>query len=112
MTDLAYHLVPEPWFLSQPPDKPYLPEPFDADGFVHLTHGEDEVLAVGNTFYTADSRPYLLLTINLARITAEVRYDDPDRRFPHVYGPLDRRAIVAIRQIERSPSGGFLAIVG
>ncbi len=80
----AYHLVPEPWFRTQPEDTGYLPEPFDTDGFVHLTHGQDDVITVGNMFYRNDPRPYLLLTIDLASITSVVRYDDDSSRFPHV----------------------------
>jgi uncharacterized protein (DUF952 family) len=106
----AYHLVPEPWYRSQPEDRPYLPEPFDADGFVHLTHGLDDVLAVGNMFYRDDPRPYLLLTIDLGQITSDVRHDDDSQRYPHVYGPLDRAAIVAIQTIERDSDGSFTGV--
>ncbi|HQX63126.1 MAG TPA: DUF952 domain-containing protein [Thermomicrobiales bacterium] len=112
MTNLAYHLVAENWYKRQPADKPYLPQAYPLDGFVHLTHGEHEVVEVGNRYYTGDSRPYLLLTIDLDQVTSEVRYDDPDRRYPHVYGPIDREAILAVREVYRGPMGLFLAIVG
>jgi uncharacterized protein (DUF952 family) len=108
--DSAYHLVPEPWYQSQPEDRPYLPEPFDADGFVHLTHGLDDVLSAGNMFYRDDPRPYLLLTIDLDQITSDVRYDDDSRRYPHVYGPLDRAAIVAMQTVERDIDGSFTGV--
>jgi uncharacterized protein (DUF952 family) len=107
---IAYHLVPEPWYRSQPEDRPYLPEPFDADGFVHLTHALDDVLAVGNMFYRDDARPHLLLTIDLDQITSDVRYDDDSQRYPHVYGPLDRVAIIAIRTVERDGDGSFTGL--
>lgn len=103
----AYHLVPESWYQAQPRERGYLPEPFESDGFVHLTHGLDDVLAVGNMFYRADPRPYLLLTIDLERITSEVRYDDDSGRYPHVYGALDRAAIVVIQCVKRQPDGSF-----
>jgi len=106
----AYHLVPETWFRAQPEERGYLPEPFEADGFVHLTHGLEDVLTVGNAFYRHDPRPYLLLTIDLGRITSEVRYDDDSGRFPHVYGPLDREAIIAIQCVERNPEGALTGV--
>jgi uncharacterized protein (DUF952 family) len=106
----AYHLVPESWYRSQPDERSYLPEPFEADGFVHLTHGLDDVLSVGNIFYRDDARPYLLLTIDLEQITSEVRYDDDSGRYPHVYGPLDRAAIVAIQRVERNGDGDFTGV--
>jgi len=107
----AYHLVPEDWYRGQPEDRGYLPEPFEADGFVHLTHGLDDVLIVGNMFYRGDDRPYLLLTIDLDQITAEVRYDDNSGRFPHVYGPLDREAIVEVQRVKRDSGGSFTGVV-
>ena len=106
----AYHLVPEPWYRAQPENLGYLPEPFEADGFVHLTHRLDDVLAVGNSFYRNDARPYLLLTIDLDQITSEVRHDDDSGRYPHVYGPLDRPAIVGIQRVERADDGSFTGV--
>lgn len=108
----AYHLAPEPWYRAQPSDVAYLPEAFAADGFVHLTHGLDEVLAAGDRYYLADARPYLLLTVELDRLAADtrVRYDDPERRFPHVYGPLDRAAIVRVERVTRDADGRFTGV--
>ena len=45
----------------------------------------------------------------LNRLRVPWRYDG-DERFPHVYGPLDRRAITEVRTIERDASGAFLPI--
>lgn len=112
MANLAFHLVSENWYHRQPTSEPYLPQAYPLDGFVHLTHGEHEVMEVGNNFYMNDPRPYLLLTIDLDRVTSEVRYDDPERRYPHVYGPIDREAITEVREVYRAPIGLFLAIVG
>jgi uncharacterized protein (DUF952 family) len=106
----AYHLVPEPWYRAQPADEAYLPEPFAQDGFVHLTHGVEPVLAAGNRYYRADARDYLLLIVDLEQITSDIRYEDPDRQFPHVYGPLDRAAIVAVQQVARADDGTFTGI--
>jgi uncharacterized protein (DUF952 family) len=106
----AYHLTPAPWFRAQLPDAPYLPEAFAADGFIHLTHGLEAVLAAGNRYYTADPRPYLLLTVDLARVAAPVRYDDAQRQFPHLYGPLERAAIVAVQRVTRDAAGRFVGV--
>jgi uncharacterized protein (DUF952 family) len=107
----AYHLVAEPWFNSQPADRAYLPEAFHADGFVHLTHGLAAVLDAGNRYYTADQRPYLLLTIDLDQLSVPVRYDDPQRQFPHVYGALDRAAIVRVQRVRRDAAGRFVGVL-
>jgi uncharacterized protein (DUF952 family) len=107
----AYHLVAAEWFCAQAVDRDYLPEAFGQEGFIHLTHGIEQVLAAGNRYYRADPRRYLLLTVDLDAVTAPVRYEptDPERTFPHIYGPLPRRAITAIQEVERDSDGAFLS---
>src|SRR6476620_2615217 len=111
LMNTTYHLTPEAWFRAQSPDSPYLPEAYAADGYVHLTHGLDAVLAAGNRYYTADPRPYLLLTVEPDQLSADVRYDDPARQFPHVYGPLELAAITCVERIERDGAGRFVGVV-
>jgi uncharacterized protein (DUF952 family) len=108
--DAAYHLVAESWYRAQPVDAAYVPEGFKREELVHLTHGLDEVIATGNRYYHADPRPYLLLTVDLNRLSSPVRYDDPDRRYPHVHGPLDCSAIIAVHIVERDSAGRFVAL--
>jgi uncharacterized protein (DUF952 family) len=107
---MAWHLVAELWFRNQPASVDYVPEAFAADGFVHLTHGASEVIAAGNRYYRSDPRHYLALRIDLRRIASEIRYDDPQRQFPHVYGPIERAAIVDIHPVLRDELGGFVEI--
>ena len=109
--DMAvYHLVPRAEFEAGDPAADYVPAAFDRDGFVHLTDGTGELAAVGNRYYRADPRPYLALRIDLARVRAPIRYEDPGRLYPHVHGPLNRDAIVAVLEAPRGPDGTFLAI--
>ncbi len=108
----VYHLVPRADFEAQDPSADYLPVAFAREGFIHLTDGADELVAVGNRYYRADPRPFLALRVDLARVRAPVRYEDPRRVYPHVYGPLNRDAIVAILDVPRLPDGTFLPIQG
>ena len=109
---LDYHLAPDAWYHGQDASQPYQPEEFDRAGFIHLTHGIEATLAAGNRSYTSDSRAYVLLTVDLDRVTAEVRYEDTDQRYPHVYGVLDRAAIIEIHRVNRGPDGRFLGVGG
>jgi pimeloyl-ACP methyl ester carboxylesterase/uncharacterized protein (DUF952 family) len=106
--DVTYHLTPADHYRSLPPDAPYVPEPFDRDGFIHCTDGIDNALAVGNAYYRDDPRDYLLLAIDKTKVTAEVRYEDEARIYPHVYGPLAPDAIIAAVPLPRAPDGRFL----
>jgi uncharacterized protein (DUF952 family) len=107
---VALHLVPEDVWLAQQGDLQYLPDGFSSEGFIHCTHGDDLVIEVGNRYYRNDPRPYLVLEVDLERVAVPVLYEDDERRFPHIYGPLDRRAVHRIWRIERAADGAFITI--
>ena len=104
----VYHLVPREEYEAGDPAADYVPTAFADDGFIHLTDGADELTAVGNRYYRSDPRPYVALRVDLARVRAPVCYEDPRRVYPHVYGPLNRDAIVAVVDLPRLPDGTFL----
>ncbi|MBA2755670.1 MAG: DUF952 domain-containing protein [Chloroflexia bacterium] len=103
------HLVPEPVWLGNDGDT-YLPEAFAREGFIHCTIGDGEVVAAANRFYTGDPRPFLVLTLDPAKLTSPVRIEDPRSVFPHIFGPLNVDAVTATRRLERDASGTFLGI--
>ncbi len=102
-----YHLVPEPHFLRFGPGDPYVSETFYDEGFIHLTDPAGELAAVGNRYYRDDPRPYLVLEVDRDLVTAPLKYEDPAKIFPHLYGPLNRDAIISVRRFERLPDGTF-----
>jgi len=107
MARLTLHLVPEDTWDAHDPGAPYLPAAYPQDGFVHCTDGDDEMVVVANRFYAADPRAFLLLTIDLERTGSPWRFDDRERRYPHVYGPIDPAAVVEVRRMGRSEDGAF-----
>ena len=112
MTDanVTYHLVAAPYWQNCHPEQPYVPEAFADDCFIHCTNGSDELIAVANRYYAGDTRPFLALMIDKARLTSPWRYDDEARVYPHVYGPLNREAIAGVREVERLPDGRFTGL--
>ncbi len=103
------HLVPVEVWEAQRPSGSYRPEGFEAEGFIHCTDGEDALLVPANAFYRADPRPFLVLEIDVDRLSAPVRYDDTACRYPHIYGPLNTDAVVSERRADRGPDGTFIA---
>ena len=103
----TYHLTPHDVWERQWPLDDYLPEAFDRDGFIHATNGLALLLAVANASYVGDPRPYLVLVVEVARIRSEVRYDDPDKVYPHIYGPLNVDAVVGLIRVLRESDGRF-----
>jgi uncharacterized protein (DUF952 family) len=43
-------------------------------------------------------------------VAAPVVYEDDERRYPHIYGPLERHAVRLVNRIERAPDGTFVAV--
>jgi uncharacterized protein (DUF952 family) len=107
LASLAWHLVPADEWAATSADMPYLPAAFPQDGFIHTTHPAEEVAAAGTRYYREDARPYLAVLIDLRLLSSPWRYDG-DRRFPHIYGPLNRDAVIAVHPAPRAPDGAFL----
>jgi uncharacterized protein (DUF952 family) len=105
----TYHLVAAAYYRDCDATAAYVPEAFASDGFIHCTDGAQNVADVANRYYKDDRRMYIALVIERARIEPEVRYEDPARIYPHIYGALNRDAIVSIVPLLREADGTFLA---
>jgi len=75
----------------------YQPAAFAEEGFVHLSSA-DQMVGTLNKHYPGQ-RDLLVLTIDPHRLTTPPVWEDlygSGREFPHVYGPLDLVAVVAV----------------
>lgn len=108
----TYHLVPRDEWEASDPQQDYRPSGFAAEGFIHTTHDPAEVAAVGNRYYRDDPRPFVLLHIETGRVRAPIVIEDVGGRYPHLYGPLNRDAIVAVSAVPRDPDGTFRVPAG
>lgn len=80
----------------------------DEQGFIHASDAH-QVAGVANALYRQDDG-LVVLEIDLAKLRPEVRYEgvpDSDEQFPHIYGPLNVDAVVAILPLTRGPDGSF-----
>ena len=110
MPTLTYHLVPAPYYESTDASADYTHEDFASDGFIHCTDGVGNVIATANRYCKEDDRPFLVLVIDKDKVSAEVKYEDPKRIYPHIYGPLNRDAIASTLPVKRAADGPFEAI--
>lgn len=106
--NITYHGTPRGYFERLDPSQPYLPAAFAEDGFIHCTDGREAVSIIMTVNYRHDPQPYLFLCIDKDRVTAPIRYEDPAGIYPHIYGPLNRDAIVAVLPAARAADGTFL----
>ena len=110
MTRPTLHLVPAATWEAHDPTAPYLPAAYALDGFVHCTDGDGAMISVANRFYRDDSRPFLLLTLDLERTGSPWRFDDPSGIYPHVYGSIDPACVLEVRRMLRATDGTFTGI--
>ena len=111
MTEIIYHLTPADYFSRLPADQPYRPREFDREGFIHCTKGEERLLLVADTIYRRVPGDFLLLVIDERRVTSPVKHENVGGiLFPHIYGALNRDAIVRSVTMGRRADGTFLPI--
>jgi uncharacterized protein (DUF952 family) len=128
---MMLHLVLKAEWEALPAGQPYVAPSLAQEGFIHCTDGEEIMLQVANRFYRGQAGEFVLLEIDEAKVTAQVKREAPiDPKpvvasspeaeanmggdapvrplFPHVYGPIDRAAIAAVRPVLREADGRFI----
>ncbi|WP_224276953.1 DUF952 domain-containing protein [Nocardioides lacusdianchii] len=72
------------------------------EGFIHASRRE-QVQGVFDRYYRGLGEHLVLLTIDPSRLTgAEVRVEEVgDDTYPHVYGPINRTAVVDVAPLDR-----------
>ncbi len=109
MTGIIYHLVPIDYWESQPTDRPYTPADFAREGFIHCTQGDEQMAVVANRYYRNDRRAWYVLVIDADALTSELKYEPgaDGVLYPHIYGPLNREAVIDVLPMPRDPDGVF-----
>jgi glutathione S-transferase len=78
-------------------------------GYIHCGFHHQELRVA--EFLFADADDLVLLAIDEAALEAEVRVENLEggsELFPHIYGPLNLDAVVAVDAFERGPDGRFV----
>ena len=84
----------------------YEAESLASEGFIHNCHPGQLRGVLGRHF--AGHRALVLLVIDPAQLTSEVREEEAvGETFPHVYGPIERAAVVSVLPIEADSTGSF-----
>jgi uncharacterized protein (DUF952 family) len=102
----------EDWAEAQATGE-YRADSLTTEGFIHCSTA-DQVHLPANAL-AAGRTDLVLLEVEPAQITAEIRWEpavpaDPEStRFPHVYGPIPTRAVVAVHEFKPGPDGRFVA---
>jgi uncharacterized protein (DUF952 family) len=108
---LTLHGVPVEVWDALPLGAALEPESLHDEGFIHTTEGAADFAAALNRHYRSDTRAYYCLVIDLDRVAARweiAAHPDLPGRYPHIYGPLNRDAVIGVVLAPRDRKGEFL----
>lgn len=105
----TFHLTATDWWAGADPSVPLTAPSLDLDGFIHCTDGAAEMVETANRHYRSDRRAFVVLTIDLDRVSSPWTVEDAAGIYPHIHGPIDRAAILSTVAAPRDPDGAFLA---
>ncbi len=85
------------------------PASLAAEGFIHASEDEAQAVGVANRLY-AGAGDLAALVIDEGRVRAEIKREAASNgeRYPHIYGPLERSAVVGVRRLRRGDDGHFV----
>lgn len=111
MTGRIYHITPRAaWDAAQSVGQ-YTAPSLESDGFIHFSRA-DQVNGVYQAFYRGQPG-LVLLEVDTTRLSADLRWEPPahpggaappslppaESLFPHLYGPLNLDAVVAVHEL-------------
>lgn len=101
--ETIYCLVPEAYWEAYADKSEYISRTYETEGFIHATKGDELLVKVANRVYPAFADGLLVLEIEEARIKEKVLYEEASDglMYPHIYGPLNTDAIIAIKRMTR-----------
>lgn len=100
MSALIYHVTTLSWWSKFRSTDSYESENLRREGFIHCATRE-QVQGVLERYF-AGQKKLLLLHINTEQLKSELKYEvaTNGEEFPHVYGPINRDAIVKVEELE------------
>ncbi len=93
---LIYHIVLKEDWERQISEPVYSAESLETEGFIHCSYA-DQLDAVIERYYNGQPS-VLVLTIDTDRLMSKL-IEEPSTGgeiYPHIYGPIDRKAIISI----------------
>ena len=111
---IIHHIAKISEWEADLPDGAYRPPSLASEGFIHCSKVE-QTAGTANLYYKAQT-DLVILCIDESKTTGEVKYEAPtdgpsgnreDQLFPHLYGALNRDAVVDTVPFPCSGDGSF-----
>jgi len=94
-----YHLISRQGFDAQSDSEFILDDANLASGFIHCCTAE-QLPGVIERYFSGDKSALLVVELNPETLTEELQWEpatDSDGLFPHIYGPINRDAIIGVQ---------------
>lgn len=100
---MIYHLTPRHTWQQAQEAGVYTADSLASEGFIHFSTA-NQVVATANRFYRRQP-DLVLLIVDPLKLTAELVYEEsePGQFFPHLYGPLNLDAVLAVYDFPPGP---------
>jgi uncharacterized protein (DUF952 family) len=105
---MIYHLTSSHAWETALVEGTYLPEQFAQDGFIHCSK-KGQVIGVTLRYY-ANASDLFLLEIDPDKLESRVIFENlagGEELFPHIYGPLNLKAVTATAIMPKDAEAKF-----
>jgi uncharacterized protein (DUF952 family) len=112
---MIYHITSRAAWQDAQQRGDYRAESLETEGFIHCST-ESQVLPVAQKYYSGQ-RGLVLLRIDPARLTSDLKWEPPTGgtppgvaegdAFPHVYGPINLESVVSVSDLEADQNGKY-----
>ena len=100
------HIAPRSLWEQGKDSEVYQGDTLESEGFIHCSKA-NQVVAVANTLFLGRTDLVLLL-IQTSRVVSPIKYEGAASEvFPHIYGPLNRDAVIAVYDFLPNEHGEF-----
>ncbi len=86
----------------------YMADSLNTQGFIHCSTRE-QILGTANAYFKG-KKDLVILCIESDRVQAPIKYENSEeeaRSFPHIYGPLNIKAVLYAIDFPPQPDGSF-----
>ena len=105
VVEALFHVAPASRWSQLGPAEAYTDPSLDTEGFIHCSTADQLLSTLADHFGGIDRADLVVLEIDPGRLTWPLRWEAASpggsacgsEVFPHVYGPIDRAAIVTSR---------------
>ncbi len=103
---IIYHITPLIDWQRAQDEGSYRADSLESEGFIHCSKREQVEATAGRYYHGLHG--LALLSIDADQVLPEIRFEElHGEEFPHIYGPLNLGAVVAVTPFEPDADGSF-----